>query len=207
MIESEEEGRSFVERLTSPAAMVMLDSYVAMLRVEAEKQNLVAKTSLAQVWTRHIADSAQLLNFVPRETSQWLDLGSGAGLPGLMIAMISPDRPIVLVESRRKRIDWLQHCVAEFGLQSCRVEGRRLELVETFESGIISARAFAPLPKLLDLSARFSTHETIWLLPKGRSTRQEWEALKPKRRKMFHVEQSITDADAGILVGKGRIAS
>jgi len=79
--------------------------------------------------------------------------------------------------------------------------GSRLELVETVPTSVISARAFAPLPKLLDLSARFSTGQTVFVLPKGRSAAQELQSLPKKVRKMFHVEQSLTDADAGIIVG------
>ena len=85
------------------------------------------------------------------------------------------------------------------------IHGARLEAVETHKVGAISARAFAPLPKLLELSARFSTDETLWLLPKGRSARQELQELKGWNH-LFHVEQSLTDADSGVIVGtlKGR---
>ena len=79
--------------------------------------------------------------------------------------------------------------------------GARLEQVETCKVSVISARAFAPLERLLSLSARFSTSDTIWLLPKGRSAQQELENLRGWRH-MFHVEQSVTEPQAGIIVGK-----
>jgi 16S rRNA (guanine527-N7)-methyltransferase len=75
--------------------------------------------------------------------------------------------------------------------------------VESFPTAVITARAFAPLGKLLALSARFSTRDTAWLLPKGRSAAQELSEQPPAVRAMFHVEQSQTDREGGILVGRG----
>lgn len=204
MITSEEQARAFVAERCDAAAMQRLETLVVALRDENLKQNLVSKASLDQVWTRHIADSAQLLDHVSRETGEWLDLGSGAGFPGLVIAAMQPDRRVVLVESRRKRIEWLAHMAGMMELSLCRVEGARLELVESFEARVISARAFAPLEKLLSLSARFSTDATTWVLPKGRSAAQELQGVSRAWQALFHVEQSVTSDEAAILVGRGR---
>ena len=122
-------------------------------------------------------------------------------MPGLVVAAMRPEWPVVLVESRRKRIDWLARMASEMGLDRCRVEGSRLELVKSVPAGVISARAFAPLDRILSLSARFSTADTLWLLPKGRSAAQELQELPKRQGALFHVEQSQTDADAGIIVG------
>ena len=197
----EDEARAFVSARCDDAAMARLERFVAALREENERQNLVARPTLDSVWQRHIADSAQLLDHVPRETPLWLDLGSGAGMPGLVVAAMRPEWPVVLVESRRKRIDWLARMASEMGLDRCRVEGSRLELVKSVPAGVISARAFAPLDRILSLSARFSTADTLWLLPKGRSAAQELQELPKRQSALFHVEQSQTDADAGIIVG------
>ena len=197
----EDDARAFVSARCDDAAMARLERFVAALREENERQNLVARPTLDSVWQRHIADSAQLLDHVPRETPLWLDLGSGAGMPGLIVAAMRPEWPVVLVESRRKRIDWLAHMASEMGLDRCRVEGSRLELVKSVPAGVISARAFAPLDRILSLSARFSTADTLWLLPKGRSAAQELQELPKRQSALFHVEQSQTDADAGIIVG------
>ena len=201
MIAGEHDARAFVAARCDDAAMARLERFVAALREENERQNLVARPTLDSVWQRHIADSAQLLDHVPRETPLWLDLGSGAGMPGLIVAAMRPEWPVVLVESRRKRIDWLAHMASEMGLDRCRVEGSRLELVKSVPAGVISARAFAPLDRILSLSARFSTADTLWLLPKGRSAAQELQELPKRQSALFHVEQSQTDADAGIIVG------
>ena len=199
---SEEQARDYVAELCDPIAMDRLEQLVAALAEENLRQNLVAQATLASVWQRHIADSAQLIEYVSRETGTWLDLGSGAGLPGLVVAVMRPEWNVVLVESRRKRIEWLTRMRDALGLDRCRVEGRRLEQVESFPASVISARAFAPLDRILSLSARFSTSETLWLLPKGRSAAQELQDLPKRQRALFHVEQSQTDSDSGIIVGR-----
>lgn len=203
-LDDEKAARAFCAGLTDAAGMARLERLAILLLAENQRQNLVAKASEDRLWLRHFADSAQLLTHVPRETSPWLDLGTGAGFPGLVIAALRPDLPCVLVESRRRRAEWLAAAAQELGLSNCRVAPRRLESVESFAAGAISARAFAPMVKLLSLSARFSTQHTVWLLPKGRSAVQELQGLPEETRTMFHVEQSVTDSEAGIILGKGR---
>lgn len=204
VLRDETSARAFVEGLTDAAGMSRLEALSAALINENQRQNLISRPSEAQMWVRHIADSAQLLRLVPRETPSrpWLDLGTGAGFPGLVIAALRPEWKIVLVESRARRVKWLEHMVRELDLGNCRIEGRRLELVEPFKASVISARAFAPLEKLLSSSAPFSTKATTYLLPKGRSAAQELQAMPRKIRWMFHVEQSLTDEEAGIIVSK-----
>lgn len=203
MIGSEADARAFCESLVDPAGFARLERFAVALADENDRQNLVSSLSLKHVWQRHIADSLQLLNHVPRETSSWIDLGTGAGPPGLVIAIARPDIPIRLVESRKRRVEWLSAVVDELGLSRCRVIGARLEEVPTSPNDVISARAFAPLSRLLHLSARFSTPDTIWLLPKGRSAAKELAEQPQMVQDMFHVERSLTDPQAGILVGKG----
>ena len=208
MITNEAQARTFILGLSDTETIEKLELLATALREENERQNLVSRGSLDDVWIRHFADSAQLIPHVPRETKgAWFDLGSGAGFPGLVLALLRPDEPTVLVESRKRRIEWLQAMVTKLGLTNCEIEGKRLELVDTRKAAVISARAFAPLPKLLDLSARFSTGGTYWVLPKGRSAAQEVEELPRKLRKMFHVEHSKTDDEAGIVVGKGKVGA
>ncbi|QSR16845.1 16S rRNA (guanine(527)-N(7))-methyltransferase RsmG [Novosphingobium sp. KA1] len=203
MISTEDEARDWLRALPEydQAAQERLEILVRMLAEENTRQNLVSAASLDQVWLRHIVDSAQLLPHVPRGTSSpWMDLGTGAGFPGLVIAALRPECDVLMVESRARRIEWLDRARLAMGLDKARVLGQRLELVETREARVISARAFAPLEKLLTLSSRFSTSDTVWLLPKGRSAQQELDDLR-KWRHVFHVEQSLTDPQAGIIVG------
>ncbi len=205
MIGSEDEARHFVAERCSAHALASLDRFADALLIEAERQNLISRSTMPLLWQRHFADSAQLLDHVPRETDgPWLDLGTGAGFPGLVTSIMRPDVPHVLIESRKRRIEWLERAIALLELPNCKVLGSRLQLVESFEAGVITARAFAPLQELINLSARFSTDRTTWLLPKGRSAKQERDELDSAWRKMFHVKQSVTSPDAAILVGTGR---
>lgn len=206
MIATESEALEYAATLADSEALERLEFLATCLIEENSRQNLISKPSENQIWQRHIADSAQLLRFVPRETWQngkasgWLDLGTGAGFPGLVIAAIAPNLPVFLVESRRRRVEWLEQMVSEMGLKNCEVLGSRMETIDPFPVEIISGRAFAPLEKLLRLSAPFSTAATRYLLPKGRSAAQELAQMPESTKKMFHVEQSLTDDEAGIIV-------
>lgn len=177
-----------------------LDQFVALLREESARQNLVSAASLDQVYARHIVDSVQLWQLAPAAKS-WLDLGSGAGLPGLILAILS-DAPVTLVESRRLRAEWLQRAAETLRLGNVRVEAARLELVKSYPVAVITARAFAPLPKLFALAHRFSTEETLWILPKGRSAAEELASIAATWHGQFHMEPSITDPDSAIIVAR-----
>jgi len=203
MIDSEEAAQSWLRELPEcdVDAMARLELLVDLLVAENARQNLVSADSLASVWRRHVADSAQLLRHVPRGTSPWMDLGTGAGFPGLVLAALRPEMEILLVESRTRRVEWLERARSALGLHSAVIFGMRLESVEARPMRVISARAFAPLDRLVDLSARFSTAETLWLLPKGRSAQQEIASLTDWVH-TFHVEQSVTDSQSGVIVGQ-----
>jgi 16S rRNA (guanine527-N7)-methyltransferase len=186
------------------AGMARLSKLVDLLLDENQRQNLVARGTLPHVWVRHIVDSAQLLH-VSRETlppGEWLDLGTGAGFPGIVIAAIELDRPVTLVDSRRLRTEWLQRAADALNLTNVRVVLSRVEDLPTGHHTVISARAFAPLGKLVKLSARFSTPDTLWLLPKGAGAAQELQMLPESWNHLFHVEHSLTDAQAGIITGR-----
>lgn len=207
VLTDEAAGKAYVERWADEVAMERLEAFAQLLIEENQRQNLISKPSEETLWVRHFADSAQLLEHVSRETlarpieQPWLDLGTGAGFPGLVIAALHPNLPVVLVESRARRVEFLEMCAERMGLQKCKVLGDRLEKIEPFAARVISARAFAPLDKLLRLSAPFSTKATRYVLPKGRSAAHELTQQKQSIRKMFHVEHSLTDPEAGIIVG------
>jgi 16S rRNA (guanine527-N7)-methyltransferase len=187
----------------SRETMESLEAFVAFLKRESASQNLIAASTIEDIWSRHIVDSAQLFTFMDqsRAETKWLDLGSGAGFPGLIIALLS-DFEVTLVESRARRIEYLQRAVEMLDISGrVTVMGMPLERMKTAPFSVISARAFAPLPKLFELAARFSTNNTLWLLPKGRNAATEWSDVKTVWDGVFSVKQSITDADAGILVG------
>lgn len=181
-----------------------LKAFVEFLTHESASQNLIAVSTIDHIWSRHIVDSAQLLTYLPDPApgGAWLDLGSGAGFPGIVAALLT-NMPVTLVESRAKRIAYLERAVMILQLEDrVIVAGSPLEKLKTAPYSVISARAFAPLPRLLALSARFSTKNTLWLLPKGRNAAMELEDAQRHWSLDFHVEPSVTDDDAGIIIGK-----
>ncbi|WP_247594717.1 16S rRNA (guanine(527)-N(7))-methyltransferase RsmG [Sphingopyxis sp. PAMC25046] len=205
---TEDEARAWIGAAFSPTVdqWAQLDRFAQMLIAENDRQNLIAASTIPTIWVRHIADSAQLLALDTEGEGLWVDLGSGPGLPGLVVAILSA-RPMLLVESRKRRCEFLRAVADELELGHVEVAEAPLERVETRPAATISARAFAPLDKLIDLSARFSTESTRWLLPKGRNAVKELALLPEAWQRMFHVEQSRTDAESQILVGRGKIAA
>ncbi len=207
ILDSEDAARTWIGDAFEPTPKQwnQLERFVDLLIAESAQQNLIAASTIPTMWVRHIADSAQLLALDSRDgEGLCIDLGSGAGLPGLVVAILSA-RPMLLVESRKRRCDFLRSVAADLSLAHVEVIEAPLERVETRPAGTISARAFAPLDKLIDLSARFSTESTRWLLPKGRNAVKELALLPQSWQNLFHVEQSRTDADSQILVGMGKI--
>ncbi len=208
LLEEEGAARGWVEARFAPTAAQwqQLDRFAELLVAENSLQNLIAASTVPTLWVRHIADSAQLLALDPASEGLWIDLGSGPGLPGLIVAILS-ERPMLLIELRKRRCDFLRAVANDLGLSHVEVAEAPLERIATRPAATISARAFAPLDKLIALSTRFSTESTCWLLPKGRNAVKELALLPDAWQRMFHVEQSRTDAESRILVGRGQIGA
>jgi 16S rRNA (guanine527-N7)-methyltransferase len=176
-----------------------IEHFVGLLREGAAKQNLIAPSTMDAIWDRHIVDSAQLLRFVPPEDSSWVDVGSGAGLPGMVIA-IFVDGPVTLIEPRKLRADFLREAVNALGLsERVTVECARVERVEgCFD--VITGRAVAALDRFLDIAGHLSKGKTIWVLPKGRNAQSELAQAQRNWQCEVSVEQSCTDPESQILV-------
>lgn len=186
----------------SRETLARLEAFVALLTEENTRQNLVSAASLDQVWTRHIVDSAQLVRIANGWPGAWLDLGSGGGLPGIVLGILQPFTELVLVESRRLRWEWLKRAVEALALTNVDIEPLPVERVGHYRAGVITARAFAPLPKLLSMAHRFSTEETLWLLPKGRSAADELASVRGAWQCDAHMEPSVTDPASAIIVAR-----
>ena len=177
-----------------------LEAYVAMLRAESARQNLISASTLDQLWNRHILDSAQLVRFEPFAGASGVDIGAGAGLPGIVVACLV-EGPVTLVEPRRLRADFLHKVVESLGLNARVIVGKAERTEGKYD--VITARAVAALPQLLKISAHLSTRNTVWALPKGRSALSELAEAQQAWQGAFHVEQSVTDADSKIVVATG----
>ena len=189
-------------RHVSRETFEQIERFVEFLRAGATTQNLIARSTLDDIWERHILDSAQLVRFEPHAGASWLDIGSGAGLPGIVIALIV-EGPVTLVEPRRLRADFLGEAVGKLGLSSrVTVRHAKVERV-TGRFDVIAARAVASLPRLLEISSHLSTKKTVWVLPKGRGARTELAEAQRAWQGVFHVERSVTDADSYIVVASG----
>ncbi|HKX92745.1 MAG TPA: 16S rRNA (guanine(527)-N(7))-methyltransferase RsmG [Sphingomicrobium sp.] len=177
-----------------------MEQYAALLREASATQNLIAASTLASLWERHILDSAQLVRFEPRPGAQWVDVGSGAGLPGIVLACLV-DGPVTLIEPRRLRADFLRHACEALGL-AVTIHCAKVERV-TGSFDVITGRAVAPLSDFLRISGHLSTGKTVWALPKGRKAEKELAEARRAWQGVFHVEQSATDPQSKIVVGTG----
>lgn len=181
-----------------------LDRLVELLLLWQQKQNLIARSTVPHLWTRHIADSLQLLALAPNARI-WVDLGSGAGFPGLVIACAlaeSPGAAVHLVESNSKKAAFLREAVRVTGAPAT-VHGERIENFLTKFRGpadAVTARALAPLKLLLDHSVSLLTSGAIGLFPKGQGVEAELtEAAKYWNIKV-NLAPSRTDPKGRIVV-------
>jgi len=201
---TEEEARAWLEaRNVSRETFGQIEAFLSYLREEAARQNLIAASTLDALWARHVVDSAQLLDHAAEGWGTWLDLGSGAGFPGLIVAIVGSGR-VTMIESRTKRVTFLREAAQVAGVAD-RVEviGSRVETAPRRRYDVISARAFAPLPKLLDLAQPFTDKSTRFVLPKGRSAPEELAAARASWQGTFRLVPSITDPEAAIIVADG----
>ena len=191
-----------VGRSVSRETFARLTGYVDLLLEESKRQNLIGRSTVDEIWQRHIADSAQLVRFAPRLDSSWLDIGSGAGLPGIVIAILT-EGPVTLVEPRRLRANFLQRAADALDLgERVTVETTKVERIAgAFE--VITARAVASLDVLLSISRHLSTDKTLWLFPKGKSARFELDEARHSWQGSFRLEPSVTSREAAILVASG----
>ena len=186
-------------RPVSRETFALLETYVERLKTANNSQNLVSASTLDDIWQRHILDSAQLVRFEPRPGASWVDIGSGAGLPGIVIAALVTG-PVTLVEPRRLRATFLEETVAASGL-SDRVT-THLSKIENVRGrfDVITARAVAPLARLLGMGLHLAHSETIWALPKGKSAKSELAEAQRSWQCEARSEISCTDPHAAILV-------
>jgi 16S rRNA (guanine527-N7)-methyltransferase len=138
----------------------------------ASPHNLVSEASLKEVWHRHFLDSAQLAPLIPEGPRTLADLGSGAGFPGLVLAILKPGLKVSLFEATRKKADFLRSVAERLGLNA-EVRNERIETAKPQRFDVVTARAFAPLSDLLGYAQRFAGPKTICLFLKGQSHADE----------------------------------
>jgi len=179
-----------------------LDLYVEQLRRWQGVKNLVGPATLSEVWTRHIADALQLREIAP-EAETWLDLGAGAGLPGLVLAIAGHGRPgfqVDLVESNARKCAFLTETARLTGAPA-KVHNARIEGIIGAYRGVavVCARALAPLTQLLAWAEPLLTTGTVGLFPKGRDVQSELTEAAQRWRFVYDLVPSRTESEARIV--------
>lgn len=190
----------------SDAAIQRLVAYAGLIAKWQKAINLVAPKTLSELWRRHFLDSAQLLEHAPKDTTRWLDLGSGGGFPGLVIAALS-EAHVHLVESDQRKSTFLREAARAMNV-SATVHVKRIEAIEPAQlhdamggaPQVISARALAVLHELIGLAKPLAGPDTVYLFPKGRHVEDELTEARrywtlPAAEKL----PSRTDPEASIL--------
>ncbi|MDQ1228903.1 16S rRNA (guanine(527)-N(7))-methyltransferase RsmG [Sphingomonas sp. SORGH_AS_0879] len=196
---TEDQARDWVAQRFGEEAAERIDHFLSLVIVENDQQNLIAPSTIPTIWARHALDSVQLIPLADRADGQWVDIGTGGGFPGMVVALAWPGR-MALVEPRKRRADFLRDCADKLGIADrVAVHASKIEAVDV-KADIISARAVATVENLLRAAAHCGKQETRWLLPRGRLDEREMKTLKRQWRFVFHVEHSITSADSSIVI-------
>jgi 16S rRNA (guanine527-N7)-methyltransferase len=196
----------------SDTAIARLTAYAGLIEKWQKAINLVAPKTLPELWSRHFLDSAQLLEHAPADPRRWLDLGSGGGFPGLVIAALF-DGHVHLVESDQRKSAFLREAARAMGVTAT-VHVKRIESLEPAQlqaamggaPQVISARALSPLGDLIGLAQPLAGPETVYLFPKGRTAEDELtEARRYWTIPQAEMLPSRTDPEARILRLRGLV--
>lgn len=180
-----------------------LEAFVGELLRWNRAINLIAPASPAEVWDRHILDSAQLWPLRTENITHWMDLGSGGGLPGIVLAILAredePELRFTLVESDGRKAAFLSECIRRFELNAV-VLSVRIEAMGGQTADIVSARALAPLDRLLELAEGLVAPRGILIVPKGRRVTSELTKAQQYWSIEFEAVSSRTDPEAKTLI-------
>ena len=199
---TETEARDWVEAKFGAQAIEQLEIFADMVRAEASHQNLISASTLPHIWARHIVDSAQLVILAGKKDGVWMDIGTGAGFPGIVTGILT-GRPTLLVEPRKRRVEFLASVVAALDAgKTISIAQSKVEAV-SIKADIITARAVAQIGSVLGSAAHCATRDTILILPKGRNAAEEVASARTTWHGTFHVEHSLTDPASFIVIANG----
>jgi 16S rRNA (guanine527-N7)-methyltransferase len=181
-----------------------LEAYDACLLDWSARHNLVARSTLDERWDRHFRDSAQIFAFIPPKAKSLIDLGSGAGFPGLVLAALGERRglQVTLVESIGKKAAFLNAAIEAMGIVNARVIPARIESLKVARPDVITARALANLSKLCGYAYEIGGETALCIFPKGQDVASELT----EAAKYWHMEverrPSLTSQESAILLIK-----
>lgn len=179
-----------------------LQAFEELARKWTVKINLIAPSTIDDLWERHIVDSAQLWKLVPDNAQSWVDIGSGGGFPGIVLAIMAkefrPQMAFTLIESDQRKCAFLRTAARELGL-NVKVLSERVEKVAPLQADGMSARALAALDVLLGFADRHLNAQAVAIFPKGRAYEGEVEQARQSWQFSLEIFDSMTDPDARIL--------
>lgn len=176
-----------------------LQLYEALLKKWTRKINLISPKTVPDIWHRHIEDSAQVLKSAPRNWRSWVDLGSGGGLPGIVVAIIdNQNRPVTLIESDTRKSLFLDTVRRELNL-NVTVINDRIENVKSVNADVVSARALSNLSQLFAFSQLHSSEKATMLFQKGATYQEELDLAEKDWHFEYVIHSSATNKDACIL--------
>ena len=185
--------------------ILRLDAYRERLIFWNDKMNLVAPSTISQIWVRHFLDSAQLMPLIPEEATSVADLGSGAGFPGLVLSILAKETKknlhVFAIESTGKKAEFLATVAEELGLEVS-VKRERIETIKNLKADIITARALTALPELLKYANRLIKKDSLCLFLKGRKATEELTEAEKYWTFNTTIHKSLSDESGKILVIK-----
>ena len=180
-----------------------LEQFSALVLKWTAHINLISVNTIDDIWDRHMVDSAQIFRFAPKNFKTWLDIGSGGGFPGIVVAILgkelAPDAEFILVESDQRKATFLRTAIRELALNA-KVAADRIENQPAMNADVISARALGSLPSLLPLISQHMAPSGLALLHKGRRVDQEIALARQEWRFYLEEASSLTDPDGRLLL-------
>ncbi len=189
------EIRKFCE--LEPAQEKNLEDYVSAILQENHNFNFIGKSTILDIWERHILDSAQLMRFIPSKNAKFADLGSGAGFPGMVLSILGLHE-IHLIEKSFRKADFLRKAKL-FSPNRVFVQQAKLEEMEVVEFDCIVSRALAPLTGLLEYSKKFLKKDGYCLFLKGKNLPQEIIDAQKNFQFEFELHSSLTSSESNII--------
>jgi 16S rRNA (guanine527-N7)-methyltransferase len=181
----------------SRETLASLEAYLALLTRWQKAINLVGPKTLSDPWRRHVLDCAQILDHLPSTSATLFDLGSGAGLPGLVLAIMGCD-DVHLVESDQRKAQFLKEAARRLSLP-IQIHAERIERLPQNSAAVVTARALAPLSRLLDLAAPLLKPDAICLFLKGQTAGDELTEARKSWNMSADILPSLSDPSASIL--------
>ncbi len=178
-------------------AISQAEHYARLLAGPAVERGLIGPREVPRLWERHLLNSAAVAELIPGPCSL-VDLGSGAGLPGIVLALLLPDVEVTLLEPMLRRVTFLEECVQALGLQNARVaRGRAEEFAGRISADVVTARAVAPLGRLVSLAVGLVRPGGLVLAIKGDTAQQEVALARPVLRRLGIQDVSVVRAGGG----------